>query len=324
MERISLPGGKAILPLGLGTANFGTSVSEQDAFAQMDRFMEQGGALLDTARVYGDWEPGTCGLSEKTVGRWLSSRGARERVVLVTKGGHPPLDNMALSRVTPAAIRQDLAQSLSHLQTDYVDFYLLHRDDPTVPVGEILDCLEEQRQQGRLRQYGCSNWSTARIEEAQAYAMRRGFAGFSVYQVQYSLPAVNRAPLARSGMCTLDGAARAFHRRTGMPVMAYMAMGGGALQKLVHTGTLPASLQEMYGNETNRALASLLREKGATPQAITRYVLAFLWEEPNFTVIALVSFRQMDQLEDCLACLTTPPDQELLDKLRGIRLQHIG
>lgn len=321
MTSICLPGTeRRIQPLGLGTANYGTTVPAEDAFAQMDAFAAAGGTLIDTARVYGDWAPGPAGMSEKTIGRWLRDRGMRQQMILVTKGAHPPLNDMTASRVTPAAIEQDLTESLSHLETGWIDIYLLHRDDPQVPVGEILDCLEEKRREGRIRCYGCSNWTAARMREAQAYAARRGLDGFRFNQMQYSLPAVNEAAMSRSDMRALDTGCRAFHQETGLPLLAYMAIGGGCLHKLFLGRPLTGGTHEFYENETNRRLAGCLRDTCASEAEITRCLLYFLWEEPAFPVIPLVSFSKREQLDDCLSCLEgEAPPPALLARLRAIR-----
>ena len=115
-----------VSPIGLGTVNFGTGISEQDCFEQLDRYADVGN-LIDTAHVYGDWVPGERGQSERVIGKWMASRQCRELVVISTKGAHPRLSSMDSSRVKPEDIRLDLEESLRCLQTDVIDLYFLHQ-----------------------------------------------------------------------------------------------------------------------------------------------------------------------------------------------------
>lgn len=123
----------------------------------LDRFFELGGTAMDTAHLYGRGE------SERTLGGWIASRNVREQVVIVTKGAHTPDDH-------PAAIAPQLAESLDRLQTDYVEIYLLHRDNPDVPVDEWATALAEQHAAGRIGAFGGSNWSADRIDAFNEYA----------------------------------------------------------------------------------------------------------------------------------------------------------
>ena len=167
-----------VSPLSIGTVNYGTSIDTRDAKAQLDRFVELGGNFIDTAHVYGDWVPGPRGRSEKVIGEWLKETGLRKDVVISTKGAHPDISDTSISRVNPEAIEKDLNESLERLNTDYIDLYFLHRDNPDVPVEELLDTLEEARIAGKIRYYGCSNWSISRISEAIEYARKQNISGF--------------------------------------------------------------------------------------------------------------------------------------------------
>ena len=109
--------------------------------------------------------------SERAIGEWLQARGNRDRIVLLDKGAHP---YWTQPRVDPENISKDIAESLERLQTDYIDLYLLHRDDPGVPVRPIVECLNEHRAAGRIRAFGGSNWTTTRLEQANSYADEHG------------------------------------------------------------------------------------------------------------------------------------------------------
>ena len=139
MERRTLSGsGLNVSALRMGTVNFGSKISEKQAFAHMDRYAELGGNLLDTAHVYSDWIPGERSRSERIIGRWLKSRRPAD-MVICTKGGHFCLDTPQISRVTPEERGHDLEKNLDCLKIDRIDLYMFHRDDAALPVYKTMD-----------------------------------------------------------------------------------------------------------------------------------------------------------------------------------------
>src|SRR5215472_2977892 len=144
--------------LALGTVPFGTDLDASTTFDILDAFFEHGGTFIDTAHVYGAWVPGGLGLSERLIGQWLKSRNIREHIIVSTKGAHPLLSSMYIPRLSPQEIRSDLEESLRCLQTDTIDLYWLHRDDPNQPVAVMLEMLQELVRKGTIRSFGCSNW----------------------------------------------------------------------------------------------------------------------------------------------------------------------
>ena len=182
----------------LGTVKYGVEMAEKQAGEQLERFLDLGGNFIDTAHVYGDWTPGERAKSEHVIGRWLKRSGRREEIIISTKGCHPFMEALSVPRVTPECIVEDLDESLQALQTEYVDLYFLHRDDVTVPVAELLGTLEEQRRRGKIRWYGCSNWTLSRLTEADEYAKAQGIPGFVCNQLMWSLAAINREEIGRA------------------------------------------------------------------------------------------------------------------------------
>src|SRR5438132_7659596 len=124
------------------------------SFQLLDEVFAAGGNTFDAAHHYGN---GEC---ERVLGQWLASRGIRDQVVILTKGAHHSIDRR---RVTPFDITADLFDSLARLKTDHVELYVLHRDDPNVPVGPIVEILNEHHRAGRIGAFGGSNWSIERI-----------------------------------------------------------------------------------------------------------------------------------------------------------------
>ncbi len=190
------------------------------AMALLDGVYECGCTAFDTALVYGG------GGSETMLGRWVAARGLRRKVVIVDKGAHHSGERQ---RVTPEDINADVATCLERLGTDYVDLFLLHRDDPDVPVGPIVDVLNEHREAGRVRAFGGSNWTAKRVAEANEYADSKGLTGFAASSPNHSLAIPQDEPW--DNCVSISGAAgaadRAWYEQTQLPVLFWSSLAGG-------------------------------------------------------------------------------------------------
>src|SRR5690349_8612713 len=185
--------------------------------ALLDTWLEVGGNIVDTAHIYNG------GNSERALGTWLRERDARDRLTILDKGAHPNADRV---RVTPEDITCDLRDSLARLKTNHIDLYLLHRDDPSVPVGPIVEALNEHKRAGRIGAFGGSNWMPERLEEANAYAAARGLEGFTASSPNLSL-AVPKEPVWGGCVSACDAASRAWYERTQMPLFAWSSQARG-------------------------------------------------------------------------------------------------
>src|SRR5579859_2551660 len=210
---------KPVSRLVLGSVAFKTEPPERllKTFDLLDAFVALGGTMVDTAYSYGG---GAC---ERAIGLWLQERASRDSIMILTKGAHPQPGEPR--RVTPAAIDHDLTISLERLGTEYVDLYLLHRDDPDVPVGPIVECLNHHLEAGRIRAFGGSNWTTRRIDEANTYAARRNLRGFVASSPNLSL-AVPKEP-RWAGCLYADPATRAWHTEHQFPLFSWSSQAGG-------------------------------------------------------------------------------------------------
>jgi aryl-alcohol dehydrogenase-like predicted oxidoreductase len=164
----------------------------QDANQLLDQVLSTGINVFDTAADYGD--------SEASLGNWITARKNREEIVVITKGANT---TRWRRRLTPHDIMSDFMTSLAKLQTDYVDIYFLHRDDPTAPVGPIVEQLNALHAQGKIRAYGGSNWTIKRIEQANEYAYKHALQPFTVSSPSYSLAEMIADPCGDS--VTLSG-----------------------------------------------------------------------------------------------------------------------
>ena len=205
-----LPGtGLSVSPFGLGCTRAGSAWTGERADRLLDYFVDMGGNVIDTARIYGLPD---IGASEATLGGWLHRRGRRSDIVLMTKGGHPEVSSMHVSRMSRRDMELDLAASLRALRTDYVDIYFYHRDDEDQSVGELLECMEDFRRAGHIRFYACSNWSTRRMREADDYARAHGLTGFVGNECLYNLGSDGVGPLMDDTLIRADGEMLAYHQ----------------------------------------------------------------------------------------------------------------
>ena len=304
--------------LCLGTSNYGSSQTEEWGFHVMDRFLDAGGNFLDTAKVYGDFGPFKSA-SENTIGKWLTARGNRDKVIIATKGGHPIIPFFHESRVGAAFLEDDLNASLTHLQTDYIDLYFAHRDNPAVPVEELVDWFHKQQQAGKIRYYGCSNWSLDRIKAAQEYAAKMGYTGFVASEQMYSLADANAKQVAVVDMHVLDAADREYHAKTGMAMMAYMSLAGGYLMKKIRGGEINDRQKGNYDNAANEAIVQWLEAnlKG-TEYTIEDMCMNFLLTRP-FNSIALASFSSDVQMDAILKAVDKEVPKEMIDALAALK-----
>ncbi len=286
-----------VSPLSMGTANFGLQITQEQAFAQMDRYAEMGGNFLDTAHVYSDWIPGERSRSEKIIGRWMKSR-RPDNVVICTKGGHFCPDMPHISRVTPEDIRRDLEESLDFLQTDCIDLYMLHRDHPTLPVDEIMDCLDEFVRSGRVRCLACSNWTPQRIEQANRYARACGKSPFIVNELMWSMATINRAGIP-DDYVIMDEDALRLGQESGMSFMCYSSLAHGYFTRRYAGLPLSDSLHLTYDNPRNEQLFAQLQNL-PDRAAVTRESLHF-FSRQGVTAIPIVSFSSLEQLEECMS-----------------------
>ncbi|MBO5071145.1 MAG: aldo/keto reductase [Roseburia sp.] len=307
--------------IALGTADYGTKYDETVAFSQMDTFFAAGGNFIDTAHVYGSWIPGMGNVSERVIGSWMKAKKNRSRIVISTKGAHPPFEDMAKSRVHPSEIVRDMKESLSGLQTDYIDLYFLHRDNPAVPAAELLGCLEEQVEKGNIRYYGCSNWRLPRMIEAQKAAEKEGFRGFVCNQVMYSLATAEKDKLWDPTLVMMDRETYENHQQANWNVMAYMALAKGYLVKKVQGVEVTSGTASAYETEANRRLVSYLKELEQEGYAVDEVCLAYLMHQELLT-IPVISFSKMPQLQAALRSCDLRLQKEIIEKLEQLRREE--
>jgi aryl-alcohol dehydrogenase-like predicted oxidoreductase len=185
------------------------------ASVMFDDWFERGGNAFDTAYVYG----GHSGRSERLLGWWVRNRRVRDKVVIIDKGAHTPF-------CTPEHLLREHEISLDRLQTDYVDLYLMHRDNPDVPVGEFVDLLNRLVRKGSIRAFGASNWRLDRFRKAQDYAKRNKLKGFAALSNQLSL-AEMLSPVWGGCLSAKDDDFLAYLEKTQTPLLPWSSQSRG-------------------------------------------------------------------------------------------------
>ena len=282
--------------LFFGTATPPVMTDEASAPELLDSVLAAGVNAFDCARSYGR--------AENALGKWMEERGCREQVTVLSKCGDIREGVVKINRMV---IREQLAQSLDALRTDRIDIYLLHRDDPNTPVEEYIDTLNEARTEGKIRIFGVSNWTPARIQAANTHAQAHGLAGFSVSSPNYGLGWQMQDPFG-GGCVTLTGPenreARAWYAHSRMPVIAYSSLGRGFFSGRFRAYDYDGAgrLLDLYARkgylypenmERLRRAEELAAHRGLTvPEIAMRYVFS-----SGMNVFAVVSTTSPERLQ---------------------------
>lgn len=302
---------KPVSKLVLGTDN---QIDAPTMAAMADIFVEHGGNCFDTAYIYSG------GLSETLLGQWIQARNIRDQIVISGKGAHTP-------DCSPTAMTEQLSISLDRLQSDYLDIYCLHRDNPEVPVSEWIDALNAEVSAGRIGIFGGSNWSQSRIDEANEYAAQNGLQGFALLSNNFSLARME-SPVWDGCLASSTPEYFSWHVKNEFPIMAWSSQARGFFLDW-ETSDLAAGrhgadptmqeLQRVWGSPENmerRKRANQLADKyglSAIQIALT-YVV-----QQSFPAFAIIGPRTPSQLfESVKACNVKLSEAELawLD-LRG-------
>ena len=282
-------------PIVLGTSLF-TPQRKDAVFKILDKYVELGGNTIDSSRIYSG------GNSEIVLSMWLKARRNRKNLIIINKGGHHWVDDKGVhyperSRVRPEMITQDLMASLKTMEVDFFDIYLIHRDDPEVPVGELLDALEGYKNAGYIKAYGVSNWSTQRIEKANQYATDKGYSGIVVNSPSLSLAQINEPRWI--GCTYADNEYIKWHEKSQIPVLSWASQGSGFFSGISITkDILKPDLARVYYNDANveryNRAHQLAKQKGEQFTA-TNIALAYVLNQ-QFPICAVIGPKKVEEL----------------------------
>jgi aryl-alcohol dehydrogenase-like predicted oxidoreductase len=257
-----------------------------------DDYFAKGGNTFDTAYIYGG------GLMERLLGQWIKLRGVRDQVNVIVKGCHTPW-------AYPSALTVQLKESLQRLQIETADIYMMHRDNPEVPVGEFVDVMNDHVKAGRIKAFGGSNWTLARVSEANEYAKKNGLQGFSVVSNNFSLARMVN-PVWGGCIAASDPESRAWFRQTQLSLLSWSSQARGFF---LPGRAAPDKLEDKelvkcwYSDDNFQRLArakELAEKKGVSPINIA---LAYVLAQP-FPTFALIGPRQLEETRTSMPGVT--------------------
>jgi aryl-alcohol dehydrogenase-like predicted oxidoreductase len=296
-------------PITFGCNVFGWTADEATSFALLDAWLDAGFNFLDTADVYSRWHPGnTGGDSEMIIGKWMQARGNRDKIILATKLGiEMAPGKKGLSR---AYMQTAVEASLRRLQTDYIDLYQSHRDDPETPIEETLSGYADLIKRGKVREIGASNFSAERLAEALKVSAEKGLPRYQSLQPQYNL--VERA--------AFEGPLEDVCLAEKVGVIGYYSLASGFLTGKYRSradtegrarGPGAAKYLNDYGLGVLKALDEVAARYEAKPGQIA---LAWLIARPSVTA-PIASATSLEQLGELVEAAEIDLDAESIQKL---------
>jgi aryl-alcohol dehydrogenase-like predicted oxidoreductase len=296
-------------PITFGCNVFGWTADEQSSFALLDAWVDAGLNFLDTADVYSRWHPGnTGGDSELIIGKWLKARGNRDKIVLATKLGiemAPGKKGLSLAYMQTA-----VEDSLRRLQTDYIDLYQSHRDDPDTPIEETLSAYADLIKAGKVREIGASNFSAARLAESLKISSEKGLPRYQSLQPLYSL--VERAEF--------EGPLEDLCLAETIGVIGYYSLASGFLtgkykSRADMEGRTRGPRVEKYLNDYGFGVVKALEEVAARYEAKPGQIaLAWLIARPSVTA-PIASATNLEQLAELVEAAEIDLDAESIEKI---------
>jgi aryl-alcohol dehydrogenase-like predicted oxidoreductase len=286
--------GLEVPPLCFGGNVFGWTADEPTSFKLLDAFVSSGFNFIDTADVYSRWVPGNQGGESETIlGKWLKRSGRRSEVIVATKLGNemgPGKKGLSKSYIFAA-----VEDSLKRLQTDYIDLYQSHVDDPATPIEETLEAYAQLVRQGKVRAVGASNFTAERLSQSLQISRQHGFPRYESLQPLYNL--YDRA--------VYETALESLCRKEGIGVIPYFSLAKGFLTGKYRSEkdlskSVRGQMAKKYLNERGFRILAALDEVAAQHHSNpARVALAWLLAYPGITA-PIASATNLDQLNDLI------------------------
>jgi aryl-alcohol dehydrogenase-like predicted oxidoreductase len=313
MEKRALgKSGMSAAPLALGGNVFGWTADEATSFSILDRFVDLGFNLVDTANSYSRWVPGhQGGESEAIIGKWLKKSGKRDKVLIATKVGMAALGDE--DGLRPTQVERHVEGSLKRLQTDRIDLYQTHKDDPGTPVEETLEALAKLVKAGKVRAIGASQYQPARLRASMEASKHLGIPRYDTLQPEFNL--YDRAAFERD----LQPVALEY----GLAVIPFFGLAKGFLSGKYRKASdiegrpRAAGLKKYFegdrGTKILDALDAISKRVNATPAQVS---LAWIMAQPSIAA-PIVSTTSVAQLDEIARAATLKLDREALASLDG-------
>ena len=301
--------GLEVAPLAFGSNVFGWTTDEPTSFALLDAFVDAGFNLIDTADMYSTWVEGhKGGESETILGKWLKRSGKREKVIIASKVGKEMGPN--LQGLSKAYIMQAVEASLRRLQTDYIDLYQSHEDDPDTPLEETLEAYGQLIKQGKIRAIGASNYSAERLAQSLEVSEQTGYPRYESLQPLFNLYDRENYEKELEPLCL----------EKGVGVISFFSLGSGFLtgkyrSKEDLSNRARGSFVEKYLNERGfrivEALDKVAQEHNITPAQVA---IAWLISHPSITA-PIASATNLEQLNELIEATTIELNPSVIDQL---------
>jgi aryl-alcohol dehydrogenase-like predicted oxidoreductase len=286
--------GIEVYPLAFGGNVFGWTVDEPMAFRLLDAFVEAGFSLIDTADVYSRWVPGHGGgESETIIGKWFKRSGKRDKVVIATKvGKEMGPDRKGLSK---SYILRAVEDSLQRLQTDHIDLYQSHADDPETPLEETFEAYAQLIKDGKVGAIGASNFTAKRLSEALRASQNQGYPAYQSLQPLFNLYDRDDYERELEPLC----------RENGLGVICFFPLASGFLTGKYRSEADTAQsarrdIVKKYMNDRGfRILESLDQVAQKHNATAARVALAWLIDRPGITA-PIASATNLNQLNELI------------------------
>ena len=296
MDQVTLGhSGIEVSALCLGTDSIGSKIDQESSFQLLDFFSEQGGTFLDTANFYASWVPGCQGgESETTLGRWMKERRNRDQMVVASKLAfdYPGCDG----GLTADQIERECEKSLHRLQTDRIDLYYAHRDDPETPLEETMAAFDRLVRVGKVRAIGASNLPVWRIAEANTVSRLNGWNQYCAVEQRYTYLRPRHGADFGPQICISEDL-KAFCRSHGMALVGYSILLHGAYTR--EDQPIPAQFAGPEADERLAALRAVAAEAGAT---LHQVIIAWM-RQSDPPVLPIIAGSKREQLAENIAAL---------------------
>lgn len=298
-----------IAPLVFGGNVFGWTVDEEMSFRLLDAFLDAGFNCVDTADVYSRWAPGNSGgESETIIGKWLKQRNNRDKVIIATKVGSEMGEGM--KGLSKNYIKQAVEASLKRLQTDYIDLYQSHYDDPETPVEETLEAYGQLIKEGKVRAIGASNFSPERLKESLDASAKGNLPRYETFQPEYNLYDREGYEKEIEPVCTENN----------LGVICYFSLASGFLTGKYRSeddlsksqrGQAVKKYLDERGHRVLQSLDEVAEQYKSAPASVS---LAWLMARPSITA-PIASATKLEQLEALVKAAELQLDSATIEKL---------
>lgn len=274
----------------LGTDGYSERIDKSTAFKIMECYTENGGNVIDTARLYCD------GMSEKCVGEFI--RDIRDSIYISTKCAHPPLSDMTKNRLSENEIESDIDTSLRTIGIDYIDIIWLHRDDESVDVRPVIDTMNKMVKKGKIRYFGASNWTHDRIAVANNYANDTNQQGFIASQPLYNMAV--RSKIWDDTLVCIEDEEKKKYDQSQFPVFAFSSQAKGFFEKYATNSLSQKAIDRYLNDNTIKIYKKICNRAEKDNSTISATALQMLIEQSNFDVFPIIGPSNVEQLKSTL------------------------